>query len=94
MSFQPLTTQEVQELVELSDHAGPIKQLALSYEVLRSQYGAEISRSKHVQAVYRTAVEWRRHIRLLSGQPHTQKMIMAIEAAIDLEDKPPSGPYR
>jgi hypothetical protein len=38
MSFQPLSTREVQDLVELSDHKGPIKQLALSYEALLRAY--------------------------------------------------------
>lgn len=77
MSFQPLTSQEVQELVERSDHVGPIKQLALHYTVMRDEYLRERNlRRRDLETIVRheaLMLEQSKEIATLRGLLHDER---------------------
>lgn len=57
-----------------------------SLDDLRAAYRSLLGHFERMRLVFDTAIDWRKHLTLMVNEPLTQKVLDAIDAAIDAEE--------
>jgi hypothetical protein len=89
MEPQALTHDAI-DAASLDDLRAAYRLLLGIYQALREQHdsekGALVDRIERMRPIFDAAIDWRKHITLLANEPLTQKVLDAIDAAIDAEE--------
>jgi hypothetical protein len=75
-----------QELTDAEIGSLTIDHLRESNRALRAEAVWLVERIEHMRPVFDAAIDWRKHVTLIASEPLTQKVLDAIDAAIDAEE--------